>query len=144
MSKKKTAKRKTKKEIRAQEESFLLKTLGPSPIKSRAELTDADYLDKLSEEEKLWYARFLQEYVHDSRTHIKKGFKPILTDGMLKDARTAANKRRADVFNRGFRENEIPTIPDIVEKAKARWDIYNPVTEDDMIKAIDKKRSKRK
>jgi hypothetical protein len=69
-------------------------------LKSRYELIDYDYIDKLKEEEKSWLNKFTEEYVNASldSKNLKNNFHN--TDQLKKDCYRRNNARNRDILTR--------------------------------------------
>lgn len=65
-------------------------------LKSRIDLLDYDYLDKLTPEEKEWLNRFTEEYTHANLKH--GGKKLHKTEKLKKDVYSRNNKRNNDIY----------------------------------------------
>lgn len=69
-------------------------------LKSRYELIDYDYIDKLKEEDKAWLNKFTEEYVNASldSKNLKNNFHN--TDQLKKDCYRRNNARNRDILTR--------------------------------------------
>ena len=81
-------------------------------LKTRYEQIDIDYLNKLTEEEKAWLNKFMEEYVNASFQHknvIQKSSKH------KKDSYDRNNSRNRDILTRAKATGLIVSISDITE-----------------------------
>lgn len=67
-------------------------------LKTRADLIDQDYVDKLSESDKDWLNRFNEEYVNANFKH--SGKKIHKTDTLRRDCYNRNNHRNRDILTR--------------------------------------------
>lgn len=107
MAKKKTKRQKTK-----------FAALDPKKnLKSRQDLIDYDYLDKLSPSEMKWLNKFTEEYTNASldRKNLKNNFHN--TKELKKDCDRRANKRKRDLFTALKINNLIDNWDDYKKKA---------------------------
>ncbi len=73
--------------------------LNPSlNLKTRTDLLDYDYLDKLNDKEKEWLNRFTEEYTHAKFNH--KGKRIQKTKEQVKDSYDRNNSRNRDILTR--------------------------------------------
>lgn len=116
-------------------------------LKSRQELIDFDYIDKLNEEEKKWLNQFVDEYINASfkrgrkRIHRPKKLVIVLKSGKKRikdqakvDAYKRNNDRNRDLYTRAKITGLMQNIDDLIIKTES--------VEDKLIKKIDKKLKK--
>lgn len=107
----------------------------------RKELLDADYLNKLSDKDLEWYAKFMSEWAGANIKKSKKTNAPLTrhmhrSNKQAKEIFDANNKRNNDVFGVTKANNLLYDIA--VEKDG--WDLTNHnLTEDALIAMIDNK-----
>lgn len=105
-------------------------------LKSRQELIEVDYLDKLNDEEKEYLDKFNKEYVNASFKKTKKGNYSSKnlhkTEEERKKIYKMNNDRNADVYSRNKAKGSLKYLEDItLKKADSRE------SEDKLIKKID-------
>lgn len=85
-------------------------------LKSRQELIDYDYLDKLNPKELEFLNKFTEEYVNDNmdRKNLKKNLHN--TKALKKDCDDKNNSRNRDIFNRAKVNNDLVPITDLSEE----------------------------
>lgn len=89
--------------------------LNPSlNLKTRTDLLDYDYLDKLSEKDKEWLNRFTEEYTHARFDH--KGKKIQKKKEQIKDSYDRNNARNRDILTRVRASGRLKDIESIKEK----------------------------
>jgi hypothetical protein len=87
-------------------------------LKSRTELLDYDYLDKLDEKELEWLNKFTEEYVHASLDTERPRKNLHSTKAMRKDCYDRNNARNRDVLVRQKAQNKNVYLDDIKAKGK--------------------------
>lgn len=99
--------------------------LNPSlNLKTRTDLLDYDYLDKLSDKEKEWLNRFTEEYTHAKFNH--KGKRIQKSKEQVKDSYDRNNSRNRDILTRVRASGRLKDI----ETIKGRdMNIMNPEEE---------------
>lgn len=131
-----TRKRKLKKNVR-------IKSLYPQfNTKVRRDLLDADYINKLTPEEKRWYAQFIDEYVGGSIEKTKTGKVKSghlhNTKALAKECYDANNRRNVDIMS-VTKANRLLSAIDPELDTRDGWYITNPqLTEDSVISGLDK------
>lgn len=85
-------------------------------LRSRFELIDYDYVDKLNDEEKAWLNKFTNEYTNASldRKNLKNNFHN--TEELKKDCYDRNNARNRDVLTRAKASGNNVYLDDIKEK----------------------------
>lgn len=96
-------------------------------LKTRRDLIDYDYLDKLSPKEKEWLAKFTEEYTNAS---FKKGKKHLHKnkDGK-KDCYDRNNARNRDIYTREKAQGSLEYFPDLPEISEEN--VYKDVEKDE-------------
>jgi hypothetical protein len=84
-------------------------------LKTRSELIDYDYIDKLSDEEKDWLNRFTTEYINASFKH--EGKKIMKTKEKKRKAYKANNARNRCIWTKAKASGQYAYIEDISKKA---------------------------
>lgn len=109
--------------------------------RTRVELLDCDYLNKLSTKELEWYAKFTEEYVHASIKRDKKG-NPVKSSihkkkEFVKDSYDRNNKRNNDLYSVTRSNGLLYDVNDSLS-GKDGWYITNAdLTEEALIAQID-------
>ena len=87
-------------------------------LKSRYELIDYDYIDKLSENNKAWLNKFTEEYVNASldSQNIEKNFH--CTDELKKDCYRRNNARNRDILTRAKASGTFISTDELLETKK--------------------------
>lgn len=113
-------------------------------LKTRSDLVDYDYIDKLNHEEKDWLNRFTEEYVSGKYDHngerihafeevpAKKG-KNKLVDRYKNKAETANNKRNVDIYTTKKAESRLAFFSELLEDEEP----VDPYWEEKLIHEID-------
>ena len=131
-----TRKRKLKKNVR-------IKSLYPQfNTKVRRDLLDADYINKLTPDEKRWYAQFIDEYVggavEKTKTGKVKSGHLHNTKALAKECYDANNRRNVDIMS-VTKANRLLSVIDPELDTRDGWYITNPqLTEDSVISGLDK------
>ena len=109
--------------------------------KTRWELIDHDYIDKLSEEEKQWLSNFNEEYLSGNFNH--KGKKFHKTKKSKRECYTRNNARNRDTFTIGRVANWVKEITEygIKDKLEEKQAKTNFNHEDIVIDLVDLKRA---
>jgi len=94
-------------------------------LKSRTELLDYEYLDKLSEQELEWLNKFTEEYVHANLDTGRPRKNLHRTKAMRKDCYDRNNARNRDVLVRQKAQNKNIYLDDIKSKGKEEEDSIN-------------------
>lgn len=84
-------------------------------LKSRVELIDYDYIDKLSDKEKSWLNRFTEEYINadlDTK-NLKKNLHN--TKELKKDCQDRNNARNRDILTREKARGFVVYLEEVVE-----------------------------
>ena len=84
-------------------------------LKTRTELIDYDYIDKLSEKEKAWLNAFTEEYTNANMNH--KGKKLHKSKAMKKDCYNRNNARNRDILTRAKASGQIHYLEDILNES---------------------------
>jgi hypothetical protein len=87
-------------------------------LKSRTELLDYDYLNKLSDEELNWLNKFTEEYVHANLDTAKPRNNLHRTKSLRKECYDRNNARNRDVLIRQKAQNKSIYLEEIKEKGK--------------------------
>lgn len=74
-------------------------------LKTRLELLDYDYVDKLSDKDKQWLANFTDEYLHVNFNHSGKKFYKSKTK--KREIYNQNNSRNRDIFAREMAQNKL-------------------------------------
>lgn len=87
-------------------------------LKSRYELIDYDYVDKLSDDNKAWLNKFTEEYVNASldSENLKNNFH--YTDDLKKDCYRRNNARNRDILTRAKASGTFISTDELIEKKK--------------------------
>jgi hypothetical protein len=102
-------------------------------LKTRYDLYDQDYLDKLSPKELEWLNQFNKEYVGDSLDREQPKNNLHNTRALIKDCGDRNNSRNRDVLTRAKAANHLADYEELVDKAETH------TVEDDIIGELDKK-----
>jgi hypothetical protein len=88
-------------------------------LKSRYELIDYDYIDKLSESEKTWLNKFTEEYVNASldSDNLENNFHS--TDELKKDCYRRNNARNRDILTRAKASGTFVSTDELLETKKS-------------------------
>jgi hypothetical protein len=106
-------------------------TLSPGfNLKTRTDLLEIDYVDKLSEQEKFWLNKFNEEYVNASIDRKDRKNNLHKSKDLVKDCYDRNNARNRDVLTRVKATGEDYTLRET--------ETYNP--EDQIIENIDRKK----
>jgi hypothetical protein len=87
-------------------------------LKSRYELIDYDYVEKLSEEDKAWLNKFTEEYVNASldSENLENNFH--CTDELKKDCYRRNNARNRDILTRAKASGTYISTDELLETKK--------------------------
>jgi hypothetical protein len=87
-------------------------------LKSRYELIDYDYVDKLSESDKAWLNKFTEEYVNASldSENLENNFH--CTDELKKDCYRRNNARNRDILTRAKASGTFVSTDELLETKK--------------------------
>lgn len=96
-------------------------------LKTRTDLIDYDYLDKLSDKEKAWLNSFTEEYVGANMKH--KGKKFHKTKAMKKDCYDRNNARNRCIYTKAKASGQI----DYLEDLKNTYSLDGNTPEDELI-----------
>jgi len=108
--------------------------LNPSlNLKTRYDLYDQDYLNKLSPSELEWLNQFNKEYVGDSLDRDNPENNLHNTKALIKDCGSRNNSRNRDVLTRAKASNQLNDYEELIEKPGSN------TYEDDIIQELDKK-----
>lgn len=107
--------------------------------KSRWELLDFDYIDKLSEKEKDFLNKFAEEYIHGSFEHTRKDLHK--SKKAKRECYNRNNARNRDLYTVGRTNNWMTNIDTSITKIDA--DQANDKTEDNLITLLDLKNEKK-
>ena len=82
-------------------------------LKTRSDLIDYDYIDKLSDKDKEWLNKFTEEYVHDSldRKNLRKNLHN--TQKLKKDCDDRNNARNRCILTRSKAQGLLTDIDDL-------------------------------
>jgi len=94
-------------------------------LKTRTELLDYDYLDKLSPEELAWLNKFTEEYVHASLDTARPKKNLHKNKALRKDCYDRNNSRNRDILTRQKAQNKNIYLDEIVDKGKDEQDRLN-------------------
>jgi len=94
-------------------------------LKTRTELLDYDYLDKLSPEELTWLNKFTEEYVHASLDTARPKKNLHKNKALRKDCYDRNNSRNRDILTRQKAQNKNIYLDEIVDKGKDEQDRLN-------------------
>ena len=94
-------------------------------LKSRTELLDYDYLNKLDEKELEWLNKFTEEYVHANLDTEKPRSNLHNTKAMRKDCYDRNNARNRDVLVKQKAQNKNIYLDDIKAKGKDEQEQLN-------------------
>lgn len=99
-------------------------------LKSRTELIDYDYIDKLSEEEKAWLNKFTEEYVNANldRKNLENNLHK--TRELIKDCDKRNNDWKADILTRSKASGQGLYLEDLKEKNQNIKSYLGEVTDD--------------
>jgi hypothetical protein len=88
-------------------------------LKSRYELIDYDYVDKLSESDKAWLNKFTEEYVNASldSENLENNFHS--TDELKKDCYRRNNARNRDILTRAKASGTFVSTDELLETKKS-------------------------
>lgn len=103
-------------------------------LKTRTDLIDFDYVEKLNDKEKAWLNSFCEEYHNANMKH--PGKKIHKTKKQQRDCYTMNNARNRDILTRSKACGKAISIHEVTETDNTK---NNP--EDKMIEALDNKRS---
>lgn len=129
MAKRKTSSKKEKRPSKRSEEKY--PALKPElNLRTRYELIDYDYTDKLSEEEKAWLNKFTEEYVNT--TLDRKNPKNNLHNSkeLIKDCDDRSNARRRCILTRAKAAGNNVYLEDMKEKNTTDDDELREVCEE--------------
>lgn len=104
-------------------------------LRTRYELIDYDYINKLSDEEKEWLNKFTEEYVNDNLDREKLRNNLHKTKKLKKDCDDRNNARNRDILTRVKAYGHVDNIDELKES-----DIINENFEDELIKKIELER----
>lgn len=101
-------------------------------LKTRSDLLDQDYLNKLSKKELAYLNKFNKEYVNDSldRQNLRKNLHR--TKRLKKDCDDRNNSRNRDILTRAKASNQLEDFEDLIEQPTDNYEDY-------LINEIDKK-----
>lgn len=87
-------------------------------LKTRYELIDYDYVDKLTEDEKQWLNKFTEEYINASldSVDLEKNFHN--TEDLKKDCYRRNNARNRDILTRAKASNNYVSTDEMVVEKK--------------------------
>lgn len=87
-------------------------------LKTRYELIDYDYVDKLTEDEKEWLNKFTEEYINASldSVDLEKNFHN--TEDLKKDCYRRNNARNRDILTRAKASNNYVSTDEMVVEKK--------------------------
>jgi hypothetical protein len=88
-------------------------------LKTRYDLYDQDYLDKLSEKELDWLNKFNREYISGTVDRKKPRKNLHNTKKLIKDCDDRNNSRNRDVLTRAKAANHLADYNDLVEETAA-------------------------
>lgn len=83
-------------------------------LKTRTDLVDYDYIDKLSAKDKRWLNNFTEEYVHANMRH--RGEKLHVTPEQKKNCYDMNNSRNRDILTRSKACGKAVGFDDVTEK----------------------------
>lgn len=109
---------KNKKKPRNKREATRYPALDPAlNLRSRFELFDQDYINKLSEKEKLWLNNFNEEYINANFKHPGKRIHRL--DTVIKKVKTTGKNRKVDLAKQEAEHANNARNRCILTKAKA-------------------------
>lgn len=121
----------TKRKKKSRREKDPLAALKPElNLKSRTDLLDYDYLDKLNDKEKLWLAKFTEEYVNDhlDRENLKKNLHN--TKALKKDCDDRNNARNRCILTRAKASGHAVYLEDLKESSESIKGMYGEEFQD--------------
>jgi len=111
--------------------------LNPSVnLKTRLDILDFDYIDKLNEKDKKWLNNFVEEYNNADFRH--KGKKLHTTKKTKRDCYNRNNARNRDIFTKSKACGKLDYYPDITKELKDNI----AIDEDFYITLVDLKKNK--
>jgi hypothetical protein len=102
-------------------------------LKTRYDLYDQDYIDKLSTKEKEWLNKFNREYISGTLDSVNPKKNLHNTKKLTKDCYDRNNSRNRDVLTRAKASNQMDDFEDLVEES------INNDYEDKIINELDQK-----
>jgi hypothetical protein len=104
-------------------------------LKTRRDLNDYDYLDKLNDDEKKWLNQFQEEFVNAS---FKKGKRKLhRTKAMRKTVYDSNNARNRDILTKHKAAGGLLYLNEMNQDIYQEYDNFNDNTEDAIIDQLD-------